>query len=141
MEKVVLEKRLRGRNVLHMKGSGSLDNSLNSSVFWVITRRRLVKHRRFGTTYRSHLQGSSVFFLGHLILEDGTRQVVPKRRCLTNLPRVMTQKTEEVRKTAAEANDLDSLIECTCLSEVITQTEECDIQNPTGSKKIITAVH
>ena len=28
---------------------------LNSSVFCVITQRRLVKHWRFGTTYRSHL--------------------------------------------------------------------------------------
>ena len=31
-------------------------NFINSSVFWAITQRRLVKHRRFGTTYRSHLQ-------------------------------------------------------------------------------------
>ena len=32
---------------------------LNSSVFWVIARRRVVWNRRFGTTYHSHLQGSS----------------------------------------------------------------------------------
>jgi hypothetical protein len=35
----------------------------NSSVFWVITQRRLVKHRRFGTAYRSRLDTT---------LEDGT---------------------------------------------------------------------
>ena len=29
-----------------------------SSVFWVVTQRRLVKNRRFGTTYSFHLQGS-----------------------------------------------------------------------------------
>jgi hypothetical protein len=34
---------------------------LNYSFCWVITQRGLVKHRRFGTTYRSHLQGSKVF--------------------------------------------------------------------------------
>ena len=28
---------------------------LNSSVFWVIKRRKLVQNRRFGTTCRSHL--------------------------------------------------------------------------------------
>ena len=32
---------------------------LNSSVFWVITRREVVGNRRLGSTYRSHLQGSS----------------------------------------------------------------------------------
>ena len=31
-----------------------------SSVFWVITQHRLVKHWRFGTTCRSHLYGSNV---------------------------------------------------------------------------------
>jgi hypothetical protein len=41
---------------------------MNSVVFWVITRRRVVIiYRRFGTTYRSHLHGSRF-------------QVVPKRR-------------------------------------------------------------
>jgi hypothetical protein len=33
--------------------------ALNSSVFWVTTQRRLACLRRFGTTYRSLLQGSS----------------------------------------------------------------------------------
>ena len=31
---------------------------LNSIFFWDVTQRRLVSHRRFGTTYRSHLQES-----------------------------------------------------------------------------------
>ena len=29
---------------------------LSYSVLWVITQRRFVKHRRFGTTYRSGVQ-------------------------------------------------------------------------------------
>jgi hypothetical protein len=29
---------------------------LNSPVFWIITQREVVCNRRFGTTYRSHLQ-------------------------------------------------------------------------------------
>ena len=33
---------------------------LNSSVFWAITKNWLAKNRRFGTTYRSHLQGSNM---------------------------------------------------------------------------------
>ena len=32
----------------------------DSSVFWVLTRHKGVWHRRFGTTYRSHLQESSL---------------------------------------------------------------------------------
>ena len=32
---------------------------LNSPVFWVITRRKVVWNRRFGNTHRSHFQGSS----------------------------------------------------------------------------------
>jgi hypothetical protein len=36
-----------------------------SSFFWDITQRRMViRYRRFGTTYRSHLQGSSPRILG-----------------------------------------------------------------------------
>jgi hypothetical protein len=48
---------------------------LKSAVFWGITRRRVViVYRSFGTTYRSHLHGSRVFFspLGLLTREDGT---------------------------------------------------------------------
>jgi hypothetical protein len=33
---------------------------VNSSVFWIITRRKVVWNWRFGTTYRSHLQGQAV---------------------------------------------------------------------------------
>ena len=32
------------------------DKYLNSVVFWNVTQCRLVSHRRFGTTYRSHLR-------------------------------------------------------------------------------------
>ena len=38
---------------------------LSSVVFWDVTQCRLVKHRRFGTTYRSHFQGSSVIPVKH----------------------------------------------------------------------------
>jgi hypothetical protein len=49
---------------------------LNSSVFYVITRRTLVLNRRFGTTYRSHLQGLSCpsSFSAVLSLEDRTHR-------------------------------------------------------------------
>jgi hypothetical protein len=40
------------------RSSASAAVYLNVSVFSVIKQRRLVKHRRFGKTYRSHLQGS-----------------------------------------------------------------------------------
>jgi hypothetical protein len=60
-------------------------NILKSSLFWDVTQRRLVvSHRRFGTTYRSPLQGQSsprrmlgtawyaaAFFLDCLTFEDG----------------------------------------------------------------------
>ena len=32
---------------------------LHSAVFWNVKQRRLIWHRRFGTAYRSHLQGPS----------------------------------------------------------------------------------
>jgi len=32
---------------------------MNSSLFWCVTQRRLAVNRRFGTTYKSHLQWSS----------------------------------------------------------------------------------
>lgn len=51
--------------------------------------------RHFGTTYRSHLQGSSSLYC--LTSEDGTN-VFPKRRQLsTNLHCVKFQKTEDLR--------------------------------------------
>ena len=43
-----------------MRSYASVAVDLNSSVISVITQRRLVEHRRFGKTYRSHLQVSSV---------------------------------------------------------------------------------
>jgi hypothetical protein len=49
---------------------------IRSALFWDITRRRVViVYRRFGTTYRSHFQGSRVLekiLLRLLTLEDGT---------------------------------------------------------------------
>jgi hypothetical protein len=75
------------------KSQASAVVELNSSVFWVITLRKVVWNRRFGTTYWSHLQGSSFLdtlfetdvsglpigshvqgsgFLNSLTLEDGT---------------------------------------------------------------------
>jgi hypothetical protein len=74
----------------------------NYSVFWVITRHKTVSNRRFGTTYWSHIQGSS--FKEH----DPWRwdwQTVTKRRFHTTLRRVITQKTEQFSSTAAEAYD------------------------------------
>jgi hypothetical protein len=55
---------------------------MRSELFWNITQRRVVTlYRRFGTTYRSHLQRSrSPFIWDFLTLEDGVRYVVPKRR-------------------------------------------------------------
>jgi hypothetical protein len=35
---------------------------LNSVFLWDVSKRRLVKHRRFGTTYRSHRQVSKKSF-------------------------------------------------------------------------------
>jgi hypothetical protein len=38
-----------------------INSTLRSALFWDITRRRVViVYRRFGTSYRSHLQGSRV---------------------------------------------------------------------------------
>jgi hypothetical protein len=58
---------------------------LNSFVFWDVTHRRLVSHRRFGSAYRYHLQGSRC----------RDRYVVPKRRCESNLRCLTSQKTTE----------------------------------------------
>jgi hypothetical protein len=46
---------------------------LRSALFWVITKRILaIPYRRFGTTFRSHLQGQEIqFFFNLLTLEDG----------------------------------------------------------------------
>jgi len=43
--------------------SGKKQVNLKTAFFRVITQRVVViSHRRFGTTYRSHLQGSRIFF-------------------------------------------------------------------------------
>jgi hypothetical protein len=43
-----------------------------TAILWDITQRRVViLYRRFGTTYRYHLQGSTLF-LAFLTLKDGT---------------------------------------------------------------------
>jgi hypothetical protein len=97
---------------IHARSQASAEVYMNSSVFWVITQHRVVKHRRFGTIYLSQLHESStqeesrVAKMWHPILAPRLsswtldpwgwdRQVVPKRRCLTDLRCVITQKTKE----------------------------------------------
>ena len=75
-------------------------NELNFSVFWVVTQCKVVWNRCVGTTYRSHLQGSSC------PRRIWDREVIPKRRLKTTLLLVITQKTEEFSSVAAETNDL-----------------------------------
>ena len=65
---------------------------MNSYVFCVLTRSKVVWNRRFGTKYRSHLQGRCCPRRPFLRWD---RYVVPKRRFQTTLRRVITQKTEE----------------------------------------------
>jgi hypothetical protein len=67
---------------------------LNFSVFWVITWNEIVWNRRFGITYRSHLQGSGCPKT-HLHPARCNRYVVPKRRFQTISRHVRNQKTEE----------------------------------------------
>ena len=53
------------------------------------------------------LKGQAIHnFLDSWTLVDDTRQVIPKRQFRNTLHRVITQKTEEFRSTAAEAHDL-----------------------------------
>jgi hypothetical protein len=48
-------------NVIRDKTQSLWNFYSRSALFWDITRRRVVTvHRRFGTTYRSHLHGSRV---------------------------------------------------------------------------------
>jgi hypothetical protein len=58
---------------------------MHSSVFWVVTRRVVVLHWLFGTTYLSHVQDPWRW----------DRYVVPKRRYETTLRCARTQKTED----------------------------------------------
>lgn len=57
-----------GRNFAWLKPSTVAKT--NSFIFWVIKRFKVVWNRRFGITYRSHLQGSSCKIIGEL--ENGT---------------------------------------------------------------------
>jgi hypothetical protein len=59
---------------------------MSSALFWDITQRRvLVLYRRFGTTYRSRLQGSSS--TKKHTLEDGTETSVKDNpSTLRNIP-------------------------------------------------------
>jgi hypothetical protein len=76
---------------------------LNFCIFWVITRRDVVWNRRFGITYRSHLQGSKCPNQEGLLHPwSSDRQVVLKRRYKTTVRRIITQKTEEFSSTAAK---------------------------------------
>ena len=45
---------------IHARSQASTAIYMNSSVFWVITQHRVVKHRRFGTIYLSQVHESSV---------------------------------------------------------------------------------
>ena len=56
----------------YARSQPSAEAELNSSVFWVLRRRKVAWNRRFGITYYSHLNGQAVFFLDSLTLENGT---------------------------------------------------------------------
>jgi hypothetical protein len=70
---------------------------IRSSLFWDITRRRVViVYRRFGITYRPHLQGSRV--------EDSWPLKMGPIRCpetgtITTRRRVMSQKSADLKDT------------------------------------------
>jgi hypothetical protein len=92
------------------------DLQRGSSLFWDVTQRRLViSYRRFGTTYRFHLQRSSKprFLLDYLTHEDGSdrlsRNVGNYQSTLRNIPEERrsdmnlhyTQKTNTGERTAS----------------------------------------
>ena len=58
------------RTYTHIPDKSKNNNKLNYSIYWVITRSKVVWNRRFGTTYRLHLWRRR--FLNTLTLEDGT---------------------------------------------------------------------
>jgi hypothetical protein len=65
---------------------------MRSSLFWDVTQSRLVvSYQRFGTTYRSYLQGSS----SQRPLKDGTN-TLSRHVVTTNLRCVTSQKSEDV---------------------------------------------
>ena len=81
--------------------------SIRSALFWDFMQHRMViLYRRFGTTYRSHLQGSgnprgilAFFFFYYLEVEDVDRYVVPKRRIgITILRCVKYQKRADINE-------------------------------------------
>jgi hypothetical protein len=54
---------------------------IRAALFWVITQQvAAIHHRRFGTTYRFHLQWSAEYILKGQDPWSWDRQVVPKRR-------------------------------------------------------------
>ena len=78
-----------------------------SAFFWDITQRRvLIPYRRFGTIYRSHLQG----FIGFLDPWRWDRHAVPKLRYgVTILRCLISQKSADLVYAAAEAWNLARL--------------------------------
>ena len=83
---------------------------MNSSVFWVITQRRLVSNRRFGNTYPV-FKGQAVFLkMGQIGISE---MAVLNKSTLRN---IITQKTEEFSSTVVEAYDLalNSEVSGTC---------------------------
>ena len=98
-------------------------------VSCVITRRNVVWNRRFGSTCRSHLQGSSC--PRSLILEDGTIGC-PETAVLT-LRRVMMQETKELSSTVAETCDLTTkLLLLLLLLLLLQHYNRCEIFNNLG---------
>jgi hypothetical protein len=77
---------------------------MRSLLFWDVTQHRLVvSYRRFGTTYRSHLQGSS------LTLEYGTdscpeTSVINKKSMLYNVPKEQRSANSTYHQWAAEVH-------------------------------------
>jgi hypothetical protein len=77
-----------------------------SSLFCDVTQRRLVvSHRSFGTTYRSHIQGSSGprRSLSALPLKMGQIGIQKRRYITTNQRCTISQKSEDLIYRAAEA--------------------------------------
>jgi hypothetical protein len=81
--------------------SGFRRDIIISALSWDITRRRVVNgYRRFGTTYRSHLQGS--FLLGLSTLEGGTDTLSRNvgnnyHETITTRCRVISQESADIK--------------------------------------------
>ena len=64
----------------------------------------VIRYRRFGTTYRSHLQGPRIGFLTFLDGQEWDRYVVPKRRQgIATICCVIAQKSAVLVYVATEA--------------------------------------